>query len=259
MYKIFFIAAFAVLLPINNSVGHNSETAGQEIDVEEKLGEYIPLDIIFYEEDGKPVALKQLINKPTIITPVYLSCTHTCPLLLLGVAAVLGKSKMKPGKDYQILTVSFDENDSPQTAAEKKPGYLKAANMQVPEDSWRFLTGKSESINKFAGATGFKYKKEHIGFSHPVTLIFLSPDGKIVRYLYGVTFLPFEFELAVTEASKGTPVSMARKALQYCISYDPHSRRYVFNTLKIFATLIITAIISFFIYLIIKGKKGISP
>ncbi|MBI4679975.1 MAG: SCO family protein, partial [Nitrospirae bacterium] len=203
----------------------------------------------------KPVVLKELVNKPTVITPVYLSCTHTCPLLLLGLADVIGKTKMQAGKDYQILTISFDENDSPQTAAEKKPGYLKATNMLIPDDAWRFLTGNAENIRKFTGAVGFKAKKESMGFSHPVTLIFISPDGKIVRYLYGITFLPLEFEMAVTEASKGEVVSLARKALLYCMSYDPQGRRYVFNTLKVVATGIIAAIVSFFIYLIITGKK----
>ncbi len=254
MEKIVFLL-LSVFLFINNAYGHEVNRAEQEIALNEQLGSYVPLDISFYDEDGKPVTLKELVNKPTVIAPVYLSCTHTCPLLLMGIADVIGKAKMKAGKDYQVLAISFDDKDTPQIAAEKKPNYLKATNVPIPEDAWKFLTGNNDNIQKFTNAAGFQFKKENGGFSHPVTLIFLSPDGKVVRYLYGVTFLPFEFEMAVTEASKGEAVSIARKALLYCMSYDSQGKKYVFNTLKVVATLIIFTIVSFFIYLVVTGKK----
>ncbi|RJQ42508.1 MAG: SCO family protein [Nitrospiraceae bacterium] len=237
--------------------GHEAVNTGQEIVLDEKLGSFLPLDIVFYDEKGRPVALKDYVNKPTVIAPVYLGCSHTCPLLLMGLADVIERSKLKPGKDYQVLAVSFDEKDTPQIASEKKPGYLKATNIPFPDDAWRFLTGNAESINRFAHAAGFHFKKEEVGFSHPVTLIFLSPEGKIVRYLDGVTFLPFEFEMAVTEASKGRAVSLARRTLLYCMSYDSAGKRYVFNTLKVAATLVIITIGLFFIYLVATGKRGI--
>ena len=245
----------AVLLLLNNVYAHEASDAGLEIALNEQLGAQVPLDIPFYNEKGETVTLKEFVNKPTVIAPVYLSCNNTCPLLLMGLADAIEKSKLRPGKDYQVLAVSFDEKDTPQTAAEKKPGYLKATNIPFPDNAWNFLTGNAESIQKFTHAAGFQFKKENVGFSHPVTLIFLSPDGKIVRYLYGVTFLPFEFELAITEAAQGTPVSIARKALMYCMSYDAQGKRYVFNTLKVVATLMVVTIVSFFIYLVVTGKK----
>ncbi|MEW6602971.1 MAG: SCO family protein [Nitrospirota bacterium] len=236
--------------------GHQAAEAEREITVNEHLGSYVPLDIPFYDEKGDTVLLNEFAGKPVVIAPVYLSCNHTCPLLMLGLADVIAKSGIKPGRDYQVLSISFDENDTPQTASEKKPGYLKAAGIILPDDSWRFLTGNAESIRRFTQAAGFEFRKEHMGFSHPVTLIFLAPDGKIVRYLYGVTFLPFEFEMAVTEASKGRVISLAKKALLYCMSYDSQNRRYVFNTLKVAATLALGLIGSFFVYLIVTGKKS---
>jgi protein SCO1/2 len=250
-----FFLLCAVLLLLNNVYAHEAGDAGLEITLNEQLGTYVPLDVNFSNEKGESVILKDLINKPTVIAPVYLSCTNTCPLLLLGLADVIGKTKLKPGKDYRVLAVSFDENDTPQTAAEKKPGYLKATNIPFPDNAWNFLTGNKESIRKFTHAAGFQFKKENTGFSHPVTLIFLSPDGKIVRYLYGVTFLPFEFELAITEAAQGTPVSIARRAVMYCMSYDAQGKRYVFNTLRVVATLMILTLVSFFIYLVVPGRK----
>ncbi len=254
MKKVVFLL-ISIFLFINNVYGHEVSSGEQEIAVIEQLGSYVPLDIPFYGENGKQVTLKELVNKPTVIAPVYLSCTHTCPLLLMGLADIVGKVKMKAGKDYQVLAISFDEKDTPQIASEKKPNYLKAINMPFPEDAWRFLTGARESIQRFTGSVGFQFKEENGGFSHPVTLIFLSPDGKIVRYLSGITFLPFEFEMAVTEASKGEAVSLAKKALLYCMSYDSQGKRYVFNTLKVVGTLIIFTIVSFFIYLVVTGRK----
>ncbi|MBI5100138.1 MAG: SCO family protein [Nitrospirae bacterium] len=185
-----FFLLCVVLLLLNNVYAHEASDAGLEISLNEQLGSYVPLDIHFYDEKGESVILKNLINKPTVIAPVYLSCTNTCPLLLLGLADVIGKTKLKPGKDYQVLAVSFDENDTSQTASEKKPGYLKATNIPFPDNAWNFLTGKAESIQKFTQAVGFQYKKEDTGFSHPVVLIVVSTEGKIVRYLYGVTPLP---------------------------------------------------------------------
>ncbi len=245
----------AVLLLPGNVYAHEAGDAGLQIAIDEQLGSNVPLDIHFYDEKGARVILKDLINKPTVIAPVYLSCTNTCPLLLLGLADVIERSKLKPGKDYQVLAVSFDEKDTPQIASEKKPEYLKAANKPVPDDAWRFLTGSAESIQRFTQAVGFQFRKERTGFSHPVTLIFLSPEGKIVRYLSGLTFLPFEFEMAVTEASKGEAVPLARKALIYCMSYDPQGKKYVFNTLKVVAILMVATIVSFFIYLVVTGRK----
>jgi protein SCO1/2 len=253
MKIIFFL--LAVLLLFNNVYAHEAGDAGLQIAIDEQLGSYVPLDIRFYGEKGERVILRDLINKPTVIAPVYLSCTNTCPLLLLGLADVIERSKLRPGKDYRILAVSFDEKDSPQIASQKKLEYLKATNIPIADDAWRFLTGSAESIQKFTHAVGFQFRKEDTGFSHPVTLIFLSPEGKIVRYLSGLTFLPFEFEMAVTEASKGEAVPLARKALLYCMSYDPQGKRYVFNTLKVVATLMIATIVSFFIYLVITGRK----
>jgi protein SCO1/2 len=252
--RIMFLLLAVLLLP-GNVYPHEAGDAGLQIAIDEQLGSNVPLDIHFYDEKGARVILKDLINKPTVIAPVYLSCTNTCPLLLLGLADVIERSKLKPGKDYQVLAVSFDEKDTPQIASEKKPEYLKAANKPIPDDAWRFLTGSEESIQRFTHAVGFQFRKESRGFSHPVTLIFLSPEGKIVRYLSGLTFLPFEFEMAVTEASKGEAVPLARKALLYCMSYDPQGKRYVFNTLKVVAILMVATIVSFFIYLVITGRK----
>jgi protein SCO1/2 len=247
---------------MNIAYGHEEDLTGGQIIIDEKLGSYIPLDIPFYNENGDTVVLKNLIDRPTVIAPVYLSCSHTCPILLMGLAEVVGKLKMQGGKDYRILVISFDERDTPRLASEKKKEYVAAGNIRVQNNDWMFLTGSAGSIRKFTEAAGFQYRQEETGFSHPVALIFIASDGKIVRYLYGATFLPFEFEMALTEASRGRVVSLAKKALLYCMSYDTSQRKYVFNLLKVVATAMIATLVSFFLYLVISGRKykrGVKP
>lgn len=225
------------------------------IEIEEKLGRTVSLDAAFLEESGVRVTLKEMIRRPTIVSLVYLGCTHTCPMLLGGLAEVLARLEMKPGKDYEVVTISFDEHDTPGIALDKRRNYLKAINKPFPEESWRFLTGDPANITKFTESVGFRFRREEHGFSHPVALIILSPDGKIVRYLYGISFLPFDLTMALTEASEGRVGSTTRKVLLYCFSYDPLEKTYVFNILKVAGTGVVVLLISFFGYLTLTGGK----
>ena len=223
--------------------------------IEEKLGQRIPLDASFRNEEGKEVLLKEVMGKPIIVSLVYLKCSHTCPLLLGALAEVLGRLDLKPLKDYSVLTISFDEEDTPDIARDKKKNYLQAINTPFPESAWRFFTGDRENIKKFTDAVGFNFRREESGFAHPVALIILSPDGRIVRYLYGRTFLPFDLTMAITEADKGK-IGLSRGVLLYCFSYDQPGKRYVFNILKVFGTVMIVSVVSFFLYLTITGRRS---
>jgi len=223
--------------------------------IEEKLGQRIPLDASFRNEEGKEVLLKEVMGKPIIVSLVYLKCSHTCPLLLGALAEVLGRLELKPLKDYSVLTISFDEEDTPDIARDKKKNYLQAINTPFPESAWRFFTGDRENIKKFTDAVGFNFRREESGFAHPVGLIILSPDGRIVRYLYGRTFLPFDLSMAITEADKGK-IGLSRGVLLYCFSYDQPGKRYVFNILKVFGTVMIVSLVSFFLYLMVTGRRS---
>jgi protein SCO1/2 len=151
--------------------------------------------------------------------------------------------------DYRVITISFDERDKPAAAFQKKKDYIKAIGKPLPEGAWKFLTGDHDSISKLTDSVGFKFIKKDGDFLHPGTLIALSPDGKIIRYLYGVRFLPFDLKMALREASAGRPGSAIRSALLFCFSYDPEGRRYVFNILKVGGTLTLVMALGFFIFL----------
>ncbi len=253
----FLTMMIAALLFAGTAFGHGSTATTADIALDYKLGQNLPADAVFLDENGKRVNLKTMIDKPTIIAPVYLSCMHVCPLLLNGLAEALGKIEMvKPGNDFKVVTLSFDDRDTPAIALDKKRNYLKAVGKPFPAQDWTFLTGDSESIKKFTDSIGFKFQQdnEH-DFSHPLTLVVIAPGGKIVRYLEGTSFLPFDITMAVNEAAGGRISSTGRRVLMYCFSYDPLKKSYVFNILKVVGTVVVLFVGSFFAYLMITTKK----
>lgn len=240
----------------SSAPAHESKPGKADIALEEKLGVVIPADIVLKDENGRTVNLRELIDRPTIIAPVYLHCAHVCSTLLTGLAETLGKiDLLQPGKDYRVVTVSFDEREGPAVAREKKPNYITAIGRFFPADAWPFLTGDNANIRKFTDAVGYRFQRDGEDFSHPIALIVLAPGGKVVRYLEGVTFLPFQVTMALNEAAAGKVSSPSGRVLSYCFSYDPSSKSYVFNILKVVGTVVILTVLSFFIYLMVTGKK----
>jgi len=228
-----------------------------EIGIEERLGANIPLDLSFSDESGKEVQLRTLINKPTILSLTYYRCSNLCDNISANIAGLLGRLQSEPGKDYSVITVSFDERDTPADALHEKEEYRKMIGRPFPEEGWRFLTGNSENVRRLTNSVGFKYQKEGDGFRHPATLIVISSSGKIIRYLYGTTYLPFDVLMAFSEASTGRTGPTIPKALLLCYRYDPWSRRYVFNVMKVTGAVVLLLASSFFIYLLRAGRKNL--
>jgi protein SCO1/2 len=225
------------------------------IGIDEKLGQLIPLDLTFHDENGNAIRLKQLIHRPTILAPVYYSCPNVCSFLLFNLSGVINKMDSEPGKEYQVLTFSFDETEKPDLALEKKKMYLKMIEKPFPEATWRFLTGDKENIHQLTDAIGFHFKRQGQDFLHPVSLVILSPDGKITRYIYGTEFLPFDIKMALLEASEGKVGPTLSKVLRFCFSYDPKGRKYVFNTLKVTGIVTLLFALSLILFLVFKGKR----
>jgi protein SCO1/2 len=244
------------LAPVSPALAHEAKPGKADIALEEKLGSVIPSDISLKDENGSPVNLRSLVDRPTIVAPVYLHCSHVCPLLLTNLAGTLGKlDLMRPGKDFRVIALSFDQQEGPEVAREKKPNFIAAVGRPFPVDAWPFMTGDDRNIRKFTDAVGFKFQRDGEDFSHPVVVIVLAPGGKVVRYLYGTTFLPFEITMAVTEAAQGTIGSPTSRVLNYCFSYDPLKKSYVFNILKVVGSVMIVTLVSFFVFLMATGRK----
>jgi protein SCO1/2 len=161
----------------------------------------------------------------------------------------------EPGKDYRVLTLSFDETEKPSLALEKKKIYLKMIEKPFPEKAWIFLTGNKENIRKLTDAMGFRFRRQGEDYLHPVALIIISRDGKITRYIYGTEFLPFDLKIALMEASEGRIGPTLSRVLRFCFSYDPKGRKYVFNTLKVTGIVTLVFALSFILFLVSKGKR----
>ncbi len=234
-------------------VEHPKDTG--EIGLNEKLGQYVPLDLTFKAEDGHEVSLKQLVHTPTILALVYYHCPNVCSLLLQNLADVLIRLPGEPGKEYTALSISFDETETPSLALQRKKTYLQMINRPFPSDAWRFLTGDKENIRKLTDAVGFQFKRVGEDFEHPVSLIILAPNGKVVRYMYGADPLPFDLKLALVEASQGKVGPAISKIARFCFSYDPKGQKLVFNTLKVTGTVTLIFGLSFVVFLFFKGRK----
>jgi protein SCO1/2 len=228
----------------------------EEVGIDEKLGATIPLDLELKDEDGKSVTLRQLIDKPTILTLNYFRCAGICTPQLSGVAEVLNRTEAIPGQDFQVLTVSFDERDEPEVAAQKRTNYLGEITRPFPPTAWRFLTGPGATTRALADAVGFKFKRVDDDFVHAAAIIFISPKGQITRYMYGTSYLPADLQMAAQEAARGEAQPTIKKFLKFCFSYDPAGRKYVLNTTILGAAFTILAAAVFLIVLVRRGRSS---
>ena len=243
----------------NTALAHehplSEQGGGADIGVEEHLGGKIPLNATFRDETGKPVRLGELITVSTIILPVYYSCTNVCNFLQGGLASALPSVKRKPGAEYRVISVSFDETETPVLASRYKHIYLTSINAPFPEEGWRFLTGDASNIRRLTDAAGYHFQRQGREFVHPVASFVVARDGTIVRYLYGSTFLPKDVTLALLEARDGKVGATIRKVVGYCFSFDPKGKTYVFNILRVSATVVIVAMGAFLAFLLFTGGK----
>ena len=223
-----------------------------EVNLGGRLDKYLPDSIFLIDEHFQKVNIKSLINKPTIISFVYYRCPGICSPLMDGLSEVMNKSNMVLGKDYQTFTISFSPTETMDLGIKKKVNYLHEMKNPNAEEGWRFFCGDSANLSKATNALGFRYKRSGNDYIHAAGIIMLSPDGKVTRYLYGTSFLPFELKMAVIEASKGQSGPTINKVLQYCYSYDPHGQQYVLNITTISGIVIIFFALIFFFILAIR-------
>ncbi len=241
-------------LPLSAHTGH--EPLPASLGVDEHLGAKIPLDTLFRDETGKEVRLGDLVTVPTIILPVYYGCTNVCTFLQSGLASALPAVKRTPGTEYRVISVSFDETETPALAARSKRMDLSSMGVPFPENGWRFLTGDAPGIRRLTEAAGFHFQRKGHDFIHPVASFVVARDGTIVRYLYGTTFLPKDLTLALLEAREGKVGATIRKIVGYCFSFDPTGKTYVFNLLRVSATVVFLTAGGFLAFLLLTGRKG---
>jgi protein SCO1/2 len=245
---------FLVFFGLLFSLSVFADEVPAELGIYENLDSYLPDNLDFIDENNNPVNLKTQIDKPTVIALVYYECPGLCSPLLEGVAEVITKAKIDLGTEYQVFTVSFDPSEKAELAKAKKDNYAKLVNGKDVENGWKWLTGDSANVSRLLNTLGYRVKKEGDEFIHPASIIVISPQGKITRYLHGTYFLPFDLKMAVVEASEERSSPTINKVLKFCFSYDAEGKKYVFNITKVAGTIILLFAGGLFLFLA-YGKR----
>lgn len=202
----------------------------QGVGIDQKLDERIPLDLMFTDEFGKQVPLSTYFRpaKPVLLALVYYRCPMLCTQILTGVASSLKAVSLDPGKDFEVVSISFDPKDTPETAASKKQLYMRRYGRPGTANGWHLLTGGEASIKALTDAVGYHYKYDPSTdqFAHASGIMIVTPDGRLSRYFYGVEYAPRDVRLGLVEASQNKIGNPVDQILLFCYHYDPATGKY---------------------------------
>jgi protein SCO1/2 len=210
-------------------VASGSPKAPQDAGIDQRVGDPISLDLVFRDERGAPVSLREVAaGKPTVLALVYYRCPKLCTLVLNGLLQTLLDLPSSAGEQFNVVAVSFDPAEGSDLALAKKAHYLKAYGRPSAEGGWRFLTGVPDSISRLCRETGFRVSHDPVTgqFAHGSALILLTPEGNISRYLFGISYPARELRLSLVEASEGKIGTATDRFLLLCMRYDSTTGRY---------------------------------
>lgn len=201
----------------------------QGVGIDQRLNQSIPLDLVFKDESGRAVPLSTYFHgKPVLLALVYYRCPMLCTRILNGVVDSLNTISFTPGKDFEVLSVSFDPKDTPELAAAKKKTYLASYKRAGTQKGWHFLTGDAANIQALTEAVGFHYKYDPATqqFAHASGIMLLTPNGRLSRYFYGVEYKPRDVRLGLVEASNNKIGNAVDQVLLFCYHYDASTGKY---------------------------------
>lgn len=232
------LVAFAVFPPTVSA--QRTGELPKELDgagVDEKLGETLPADIIFRDEEGRSVELGRYFDgeRPVLLNLVYHDCPMLCSLVIQGLTKALAPMDWVPGGEFDVLTISFNPSEGPELAADAKAHALHMLGKPNATGGWHFLTGSQESIDRLTNAVGFRYRwvEDQQEFAHPSVLMFVSGERLLTRYLYGIEYDPRDIRTALVEASNGSIGTTVDRVILYCFQYDADKNSYVPHALNL--------------------------
>jgi len=210
------------------------------VGIEQKLDQRVPLDLTFTDEFGRKAPLSTYFQsgKPVLLALVYYRCPMLCTQILTGVASSLKAVSLDPGKDFEVVAISFDPKDTPETAASKKQVYMKRYGRAGTANGWHLLTGDAENIKALTDAVGYHYKYDSVTdqFAHASGIMIATPGGRLSRYFYGVEYAPRDVRLGLVEASQNKIGNPVDEILLFCFHYDPATGKYgavVMNVVRV--------------------------
>ena len=201
----------------------------REIGFDQNIDQPLPLDTTFRNEAGATVRLGDYFGtRPVVLVFAYYDCPMLCTMVINGLSSALGVMNLDPGKDFEIVTVSFNPRDTPASATAKKAAYLERYNRPGAAGAWHFLTGDQPQIGRLTKAAGFRYvwDADTKQYAHPSGVIVATPDGRLSKYLFGIEYGPRDLRLGIVEASAGKVGTPVDALLLYCYHYDPMTGRY---------------------------------
>lgn len=211
----------------------------QQVGIDQHIGQQLPLDLTFRDESGQSVPLRRYFgSRPVLLTLVYYQCSMLCSQVLNGVVSSLLPLKLNVGRDFDVLTVSFDPRDTPALATEKRDTYLRRYGRAGADKGWHFLTGDTPGIEALTKAAGFRYAWDAKiqQYAHASGIMIVTPDGRLSHYLYGIEYAPGDLRLALVQSSEGKLGNVVDQVLLYCYHYDPATGKYgavVMNMLRL--------------------------
>lgn len=234
----------------------------REVRIDQKIGQTLPLDLPLRDEAGKEVRLREFFtSQPVVLTPVYFECPMLCTQVLNGLVRTLKVTPLEIGRDFQIVTFSFDPKDTPALAKAKKQNYLQELGRENAGQGWHFLTASQDVITSLTDALGFRYvwDPKLQQYAHAAAIVVATPDGKIARYFYGIDYPPRDLRLGLVEASQGKVGNVVDQVLLLCYKYDPMTGRYgwmILTTVRIAGALTVLAIASFIFIMLRREFKA---
>ena len=234
----------------------------RDVGFDQRLGEGLPLDAEFRDEQGRTVKLGDYFGKkPVVLSLVYYQCPMLCTLALNGLSSALSVLQLDVGKEFEVVTVSFEPKDTPELATAKKDTYLKRYKRAGAEKGWHFLTGDTMSIMRLTQAVGFRYAWDERTrqWAHPAGIVVATPEGRLARYLYGVEYAPRDLRLALVEASAGKVGSPVDAVVLYCYQYDPSTGRYsaaIMRLVRLGATLTLLGLGAFVVVMLRRERAS---
>lgn len=232
----------------------------EEVGFDQRLGEIVPLDLLFTDENGHQAELGSWFGeRPVILALVYYDCPMLCPMILSGLTSALRPLTFDPGEEFDVLVVSFDARETPEMAADAKTTYVERYGRPGTEAGWHFLTGGQESIAALTEAVGFRfsYTPEVDQFAHTAGIVALTPEGQVARYFFGVEYAPKSLRLGLVEAADNKIGTVVDQVLLYCFHYDPETGTYTAVAMNIMrlGALVTVALLGLFLLIQLKRER----
>ena len=231
----------------------------KNVGIQQNLNQQIPADLVFTDDLGRKVRLGDYFgHKPLILNLVYFTCPMLCGEELSGLESALHVLKFDVGKEFDVITVSFDPRDTPEAAAQKKEQVLRRYKRPGAELGWHFLVGQQDAINAITKAAGFQYEYDQTTgqFAHTTAIMVLTPEGRITQYYFGIDYPPKDLRLGLVEASQNKIGSLVDELLLYCYHYDPEKAKYSATVMRVLRLMGVATLLCLGTFVLMLMRRG---